>query len=117
MSTPLMTETKWKLLESLLSDLGHDICLHMTKQGFNTSSKLEDIALIHSELSEAVEGIRHNNASSDHIPDFTLEQEEFADTLIRMLHYKDKHKVDWVGAIKPKWNYNLTRPFRHGKTI
>lgn len=45
----------------------------------------ELIALMHSELSEALEGLRHGNPSSEHIPEFTAVEEEMADVVIRVL--------------------------------
>ena len=44
----------------------------------------EAIALMHSELSEALEAHLHGNPPSDHIPEFSGLEEEFADLLIRV---------------------------------
>jgi hypothetical protein len=110
-----MIEERQNLLVELLDEFANEICIHMTKQGFTKSSKLEDIALMHTELSEMVEGIRHNNPPSEHIPMFTAEEEEGADLLIRLLHYMVKHKI--ALPIFTKHEYNLTRPYKHGKTI
>jgi hypothetical protein len=43
----------------------------------------ELIALIHSEASEMLEGLRHGNPKSDHIPEFCAGEEESADIIIR----------------------------------
>ena len=45
----------------------------------------EMIALMHSELSEALEAERHGNPPSDHIPKFSGMEEEFADVIIRIM--------------------------------
>ena len=45
------------------------------------------IALIHAELSEALEGLRHGNPPSEHIPEFTALEEELADVVIRCMDY------------------------------
>lgn len=103
-------------LAMLLKMFSNVIEAQMTAQGFDKTTKLEDIVLIHSELSEAVENIREGCVESDHIPFYTGEEEELADAIIRILHYAKKHNVNVINAIFAKWDYNLTRPFRHGKT-
>ena len=47
----------------------------------------ELIALMHSELSEALEGLRHDNPPSDHIPQFSAVEEEMADVIIRIMDF------------------------------
>lgn len=72
-----------------------------------------DIALMHSELSEALEGIR-KDLQSDHIPGFSMEEEEMADVLVRIFHYSAKHKLRLGMALLAKMTFNETRPYRHG---
>ena len=69
----------------------------------------ERIALMHSELSEGLEGFR-KNLPSDHIPGFSMVEEEFADTMIRIADTAQAMKMDLNAAIKAKLLYNLTRP-------
>jgi len=72
------------------------------------------IALTHSELSEALEGLRAGNPKSDKIPEFNSAEEEYADAIIRILDHCAQR--DWrIGeAVVAKIRYNATRPFRHG---
>jgi len=76
----------------------------------------EKLALIHSELSEALEGHRHGNPPSDHIPKFTAEEEEFADVIIRVLDTARERKLRIGEAVLAKMDFNATRPYKHNKT-
>lgn len=74
----------------------------------------DKIALMHTELSEAVEAYRHSNPMSEHIPDFTSIEEEMADVIIRVLHYSSEADLRIGAAILAKLDYNASRPHRHG---
>jgi len=75
----------------------------------------EAIALMHSELSEALEGLRHGNPLSDHIPEFTAVEEEFADCIIRMMDLSHGRGWDIAKALIAKMEYNASRQHKHGK--
>ena len=78
----------------------------------NTASK---IALMHSELSEALEADRKGIESDDKIPEFTGLEAELADAVIRILDFSGRHNLRLGEAIQAKLLFNLTRPYKHGK--
>ncbi len=75
----------------------------------------EQIALMHAELSEALEWERKQpGAPSDHIPGFTGLEEEFADVLIRIFDTSAQRKLRLGEAVLAKMAFNATRPHKHG---
>lgn len=75
----------------------------------------EMIALIHSELSEALEAHRNNNPPCEKIPEITSIEEEMADTIIRILDLCEGEGINIERAICYKIKYNKNRPHKHGK--
>lgn len=71
-------------------------------------NKGEMIALMHSELSEMLEGVRKSKMD-DHLPHRTSEEVEAADLLIRLFDYAGAYNLDLEGAFKEKMEYNQTR--------
>lgn len=68
----------------------------------------ELIALMHSELSEALEALR-NHGSKDNVA------EELADCCIRIFDYCGAREIDLEKKLQQKIEYNKGRPYRHGK--
>lgn len=66
------------------------------------------IALMHSELSEALEGNR-KGLMDDHLPHRTMEEVEYADAIIRILDCAAHRGLDVGAAIIEKLAYNATR--------
>lgn len=68
----------------------------------------EMLCLIHSEVSEMLEGVR-KGGDDKHLPDRTVEEVEAADVLIRLLDYCCYRRLDLGGATLAKLAYNRTR--------
>jgi len=99
-----------------LATFGSLIAQWNEAQGFWQSDNTgEKIALMHSELSEALEADRKSLPSEHLGEDFTGLEEELADCVIRILDFAGHHGLDLGGALNAKLQYNLTRPFKHGK--
>lgn len=109
-------------------DLFCQILVHECKRiadehGFTDASAAEDIALMHSELSEALEEIRagkmdrgvyYNDVKPDKPEGVPA---ELADCVIRIMHFCGKHGINLGKAILEKMAYNESRPFKHGGKI
>lgn len=77
----------------------------------------EMLCLVHSEVSEALEGLREGNPESVKAPGFSQLEEELADVVIRVFDMAGGLSLDLVGAMVAKHKHNLSRPVRHGKAF
>jgi NTP pyrophosphatase (non-canonical NTP hydrolase) len=71
-------------------------------------NKAEQLCLIHSEISECLEGVRKDRMD-DHLPHRKMEEVELADALIRIFDYAGGHGLDLEGAYQEKTAYNARR--------
>lgn len=69
---------------------------------------LSKLALVHSEVSEALEGVR-KNLMDDKLPHRKMIEVELADAVIRILDLCGHEGLDLAGAIMEKLEYNRTR--------
>lgn len=94
-------------MASILDQLAEGVNAWMHHQGFGTNDKGTEIALMHTELSELLEGIRAGDRAN--------EAEECADLFIRLLHYCGKYGIGLGEATYQKMLRNYGRPYKHGK--
>jgi len=97
-----------------LSQMAHQTA---TEKGFYEFDRNqgEIIALVHSELSEALEALRQGNPPDKHLPEFTSIEVEYADAVIRIFDTCAANGYRLGAAIIAKMEYNQSRPPRNGK--
>jgi len=66
-------------------------------------------ALIHTEVSEITEELRHDPVNWDNVSD------ECADVLIRVFDLAQLYQLDLAEALLNKMDKNDSRPYKHGK--
>jgi hypothetical protein len=101
-----------------LTELRDEALQIAIEHGFKDATVGEDLALMHSEVSEALEAYRDGWApcalrlGPDGKPEGV--PSELADVIIRVLHFSGKHSINIEDAVMAKMAYNKSRPFKHG---
>lgn len=121
----------------MINELSKQIHEANRKKGFYEDEKNigEMLALIHSEVSEALECDRKDKyfkklqlplGNYEQLPDLTFQiqfssdvkdtfEDELADIMIRVMDLAAFKGVDLQKHIKAKMRYNALRPYKHGK--
>jgi len=75
------------------------------------------LALIHSEISEALEAIRNGYPQDKHCPEFGNFEIELADAMIRIMDLTEAMGLNIERALLAKHEFNKSRPYKHGGKV
>jgi NTP pyrophosphatase (non-canonical NTP hydrolase) len=107
-----------------IQEMQEEVRVYCADKGWDTLTFGECIALLHSEVSEALEAWRRWGLKDATMPktyyvagEFPKPEgvgSEFADVFIRLLDDCERFGVDLEAEYERKMAYNRVRPYRHG---
>jgi NTP pyrophosphatase (non-canonical NTP hydrolase) len=115
-----MDAKRWFVVKDVINELMSTAHSTAVGHGFWDDEREvgTSIALIHSELSEALEAFRSDMYSPDeHVPCCSNTTIELADVVIRVFDLCEHLGLDLSTGILQKMAYNESRPYKHGKSF
>lgn len=111
---PLIDEFEKYFLDSTLGEYGFVDGEARKKFGplfsvFRNARVGLKLALVMGELGETLEAVRKNLGPDSHCPEFTCEEVEVADAIIRLMNYASDRELRLAEAIVAKNDYNRDR--------
>ena len=108
------------LIDAFEETLQHSAMLKSAFSGlpemFRNARKGLKLALVVGEIGEALEAVRKNMGPDNHLPQFSAEEVEIADAVIRLMNYATDQKLRLAEAIVAKNEFNRNRPDHTDRT-